>query len=85
MLGVFASVVPVGVAIGMIITSTTGVQSLISGLLGAFASGSFLYVALLGIIVEEFAGFDNLWRKFFCVIGGVFFMGIVSAITETAL
>lgn len=82
---VFATVVPVGIALGMIIAHATGVQSVLGSILGAYAAGSFLYVALLGMVVEEFSSFDNLWRKFCLVMGSVLLMGLISVISEVLL
>jgi len=75
---VFGLVVPVGIAIGLGLTQVGDLQNLFSSVLGAFAAGSFLYVVLLGILVEEFSGFSRLWTKFLLVMAGLVFMAILS-------
>jgi len=82
---VFGFVVPVGIAIGLGLTQVGGLQNLFSSVLGAFAAGSFLYVVLLGILVEEFSGFSRLWTKFLLVMAGLVFMAIFESLSTVYL
>lgn len=59
----FATVIPVGIIIGLLLTELSTVSVYISSVLGAYAAGALMYVGV-GVIVEEFSGNDDLWRKF---------------------
>lgn len=84
-LGALSLAIPVGVICGMLVSTAVGVQSVVASLLGAFASGCFVYVSLMGNIVKEFSGHKQLWRKLFVVLSSMTVMGAVSTVSEIFL
>lgn len=71
---------PLGVAIGTVLslvlnsTDTTMIEAIV----GAVASGTFIYVATIDILVEEFARDSDKYLKTFCCLVG---FGLMVALT----
>jgi len=62
---VYALAEPLGVGIGMIIVTFLkhGPLAYVEGCIGAFASGTFIYVATIDIMADEFARpLDKYWK-----------------------
>jgi len=49
-------------------------KALVSSLLNGFAVGVFMYISILGIIVEEFSSGHQLLQKFILVLVGAMAM-----------
>ena len=66
LLGVFAATTPVGILAGMLGASvlTGDAAALAEGSFNALAAGTFIYIAILGIIDEEFSKRDARMAKF---------------------
>ncbi len=77
---IFAIVAPIGVAIGFGVGEALEgeILGLVSSILNSFAVGVFLYVSILGVIVEEFSSKDYLIPKFFLALVGCAAMGCLS-------
>jgi zinc transporter ZupT len=73
LVAIFALMAPVGVAVGLLVKESLNdaARAVVSSLLNAFAVGVFMYIAILGIIVEEFSSGEQLLQKFFIVLIGV--------------
>lgn len=80
MLVVFSLMTPLGILLGMgCMELLTGrAEKIFEAGFDALAAGTFLYVALLDIIEEEFAGHENRTLKFAFVFGGLVVMAIVA-------
>jgi zinc transporter ZupT len=78
----FATVLPVGIIIGLALSQTGDSKDFVYAVTNGFAAGSFMYITLLGVIVEEFSGFNNLWSKFIVMICGIIGMGTVVIVTD---
>lgn len=80
MIFLFSSTTPLGIILGI------GVISLVTGraaqgfeaLFDALAAGTFLYVAVVDIIEEEFSKSHNQWIKFGLVAAGLGMMALVA-------
>lgn len=76
----FSFTTPAGVALGLgfdwLLGSASGrfFEAVFDGL----AAGTFLYIASLDILVEEFSGGARLWNKFFLVLGGLALMALLA-------
>jgi zinc transporter 1/2/3 len=69
MIVVFSGATPVGIALGMVlIMNSTGV---VEGVFGALACGTFVYIALSEIIVEEFSITSYKVSKYFAYWVGI--------------
>ena len=68
----FASIGPIGVVIGIVLSKTAG--EFIEGIFLNISTGTFLYVACSEVIVEEFSTPNLRYRKFL-----LYFVGIVFA------
>lgn len=79
---IFASISPIGVAIGIAISSS-GQSDLntITAVLISITTGMFLYVSMTEVIPEEFAKPQGKWWKFLFLVGGCAFMTYVSVLT----
>mmetsp|Transcript_20619 Transcript_20619/g.28947 ORF Transcript_20619/g.28947 Transcript_20619/m.28947 type:complete len:328 (-) Transcript_20619:24-1007(-) len=73
----YAAVTPAGIIIGLILSETLSGTALdiVSSILQAIAVGAFLYVAILGVVVEEFSNNANLLLKSFLFFVGLTCMG----------
>ena len=76
MIGIFASIGPIGMIIGLIITHMFS-EEYIEGIFLAISTGTFIYVSCSEVLVEEFEKKDNKKLKFFAfMIGGLFISGL---------
>jgi len=80
MIGIFSGVTPIGIFVGMILkTILSGyVAVLISSSLIAFAAGTFLYVAAVEVVAEEFENGQNKWTKLNLLLIGFAFMSALA-------
>ena len=67
-LGVFSLTAPIGIIIGMIVSSENGILNVI---FLSISGGTFLYVACSEIIVNEFARGNYRWAKVLFVSLGI--------------
>ena len=68
MILIFSFITPIGIIIGIILTSTS--DDLIAGIFLSISVGTFIYIACSEIITDEFAKKDNRCKKFFCFLFG---------------
>ena len=68
--GLFAAMSPLGVVLGAAF-ALDGEDSVTSGTIQAFAAGSFIYVALVEIILSEFDAGGDQGLKFVAMLAGV--------------
>lgn len=80
LLSIFAAVVPIGVAIGWGVVSSVDDQAhaTASAILNGFAVGVFMYISILGVMVEEFASGQRIYLKAALVILAAAAMGCIS-------
>ena len=80
---VFSSATPIGILLGIIVMSlvTGRTAQLFEALFDALAAGTFLYVAVVDIIGEEFSGKQRPVLKFTLVSMGLGVMALVAAWT----
>ena len=68
---IFAFIGPVGIAFGLILSSTA--SDTVEGIFLAISVGTFIYIACSEVIVEEFEKPDNKYVKFgMFMVGGIF-------------
>ena len=67
---IFALIGPIGMIIGLILSTTT--NELIEGVFLAISTGTFIYIACSEVIVEEFeSGGNKIWKFVLFIVGGV--------------
>ena len=67
---IFALIGPIGMIIGLILSTTT--NELIEGVFLAISTGTFIYIACSEVIVEEFeSGGNKYWKFVLFIVGGV--------------
>lgn len=72
---IFACVTPFGVLCGVMLNSTGGSHVVMMGaILNSIAAGTFIYIATMDIINEEFTYPEHRWTKFGCLLAGLFLM-----------
>lgn len=74
---VWSSMLPLGVILGTIVSlflSSTALLA-IQGFFVALAAGTFIYVAVVDIILQEFTDQSYKYPKFFLLVGGFIVMG----------
>ena len=76
----FALMTPVGIGLGEFTSSRIqGDASMIaSGVINAITEGTFLYIAIVYILHEEFESKERRWEKFALLMGGLAFMALLS-------
>lgn len=74
----FSLMTPVGIAIGLVVQSYAAHDSIISAILTSFASGTFLYVALVEVILPEFAHKRDKVPKLLLLLVGYCGMAIIA-------
>lgn len=76
----FSTTTPLGIILGLAVMSlvTGRAAQAFEALFDALAAGTFLYVAVVDIIGEEFAGHHNQWLKFALVALGLGLMAVVA-------
>lgn len=79
----YALMTPAGTFMGMILQQALKdnieATKIISAVLMAFAAGTFLYVAIVELIAEEFESLDNKWTKLNFMLLGFAFMTVLAA------
>jgi len=80
LLGLFVLMTPLGVVIGSVAsTAVTGAAaSPLEGIFDSVAAGTFIYVAILEVIAEEFAGAEDRWPKFTLIGAGLAMMALLA-------
>ena len=75
-----AMMTPLGVLIGALVVTLIppSVSEIVSALILAFASGSFIYIALVDILIVEFKTAHLKWAKFFFVLMGILFIALLT-------
>ena len=75
MVAIFALIGPVGIAIGLILS--TEANEFIQGIFLAISVGTFIYIACTEVLVEEFENPDHKYLKFLMfMLGGIFIGGL---------
>ncbi len=75
MVAIFALIGPVGIAIGLILS--TKANEFIQGIFLAISVGTFIYIACTEVLVEEFENPDHKYLKFLMfMLGGIFIGGL---------
>lgn len=79
----FSLMTPLGIALGWTMTAllSGATEQLAAVVFDALAAGTFLYVALLDIIQEEFASSEDRWTKFNLVGAGLGLMALLAVWT----
>lgn len=82
MIVLFSSVTPLGILIGMLLQTVLqgSTAAIISSILISFAAGTFLYVAIVEVIVEEFEKSEKKWTKLNLLLIGFAFMSVLLSI-----
>ena len=77
----FACATPIGIALGTVLSNLLSVPSgiVVEAVFDAIAAGTFLYVAVLDIINEEFTEPSSRWLKFVLLLFGLGLMAILAA------
>jgi len=76
---VFSLIAPIGIVIGILLTFyDPGALNIIQGVLGAIAVGAFLYVGILGVMVEEFSNSENLFSRVLLFTIGLTLISLLS-------
>lgn len=75
MVMIFALIGPVGIALGLILSTTAGDN--VEGILLAISTGTFIYIACSEVIIDEFENPNNKFIKFLMfMLGGIFTAGL---------
>jgi len=75
MVCIFAFIGPVGIAFGLILSTTA--SELVEGIFLAISVGTFIYISCSEVLVEEFENPDNKFIKFcMFMLGGIFIAGL---------
>lgn len=76
----FCFMTPLGIVIGSIATAAMSgrTEQIVEGVFDAVAAGTFLYVAVLAIIEEEFSLPHDRWLKFFLLTFGLGVMAVLA-------
>jgi zinc transporter 1/2/3 len=74
---------PLGVVIGSLASTvvTGAAASPLEGIFDSVAAGTFIYVAILEVIAEEFSAGEDRWGKFVLIGAGLALMGILAMYT----
>ena len=68
MILIFAFITPVGISLGMVLTSIS--NNTIAGIFLSFSVGTFIYIACSEVVIEEFANPENKYWKFLSFLLG---------------
>jgi zinc transporter 1/2/3 len=71
---IFVASTPLGVVIGLFLS---GENKIVLAIFMGISCGTFVYIACVEIIVEEFSVAKNKWWKLLCYLVGATFMGMV--------
>lgn len=79
-LTLFALMTPLGILLGEFVSSRIqgDTSMIVSGVVNAIAAGTFLYVAIVDILHEEFESRERLWEKFTLLVCGLALMVVLS-------
>ncbi len=82
LLVLFAFMTPLGVLLGQVLAETMSTQPalIFETIFNSLAAGTFIYVATLEVIGEEFAHGKNRWQKFILFGAGLGLMSALAAI-----
>jgi len=83
LISIYTLTEPLGILVGSLLTVFFEREAtlVIEGIAGAVASGTFVYVAVVDIMMEEFAiGRDKYVKAMFCLIGYGLMTSLVYAI-----
>ena len=83
MILIFAFITPVGIALGMALTSLS--NNTVAGIFLSISVGTFIYIACSEVIVDEFSNPDKKYYKFLSFLLGaaiVFALTLVEVYTE---
>lgn len=77
---IFCTMTPAGIVAGMVLhaTATQLADQQIEAIFNALAAGTFLYIAALDIMAEEFLRPAHKWRKFAWCLAGFGVMAVVA-------
>ena len=81
---IFAFITPIGIALGLILTSIS--NDYVAGIFLSLSVGTFIYIACSEVVVDEFSGNDKKWPKFLMfLLGAVVIVGfsMVELFTES--
>ncbi len=76
MILIFAFITPVGIALGMILTSMSG--NTVAGIFLSISVGTFIYIACSEVVIDEFDNPENKYWKFLSFLLGA---AVVVALT----
>eukprot|EP01114_Cavostelium_apophysatum_P013395 TRINITY_DN3238_c0_g1_i1.p1 TRINITY_DN3238_c0_g1~~TRINITY_DN3238_c0_g1_i1.p1 ORF type:complete len:388 (-),score=94.81 TRINITY_DN3238_c0_g1_i1:327-1490(-) len=81
LLSIFCAITPLGIFLGMALQKVLEgeIAILISSLLISFAAGTFLYIAIVEVIAEEFENGEDKWKKLNLLLLGFAFMAGLAA------
>jgi zinc transporter 1/2/3 len=76
----FALMTPLGIGLGEFVSSRIQgeTSTIVSGIINAIAAGTFLYVAIVDILHEEFESKERRWEKFALLVAGLAFMAVLA-------
>jgi len=76
----FALMTPLGIIPGVLVSSriTGDTATIVSGIIDALTAGTFLYVAIVDILGEEFEAREDRWAKFALLLCGLGLMGLLA-------
>lgn len=76
----FCAMTPLGIVLGILLHAgaTQAVDQRIEAVFNAVAAGTFLYIAALDIMAEEFLRPGAKWKKFGCCLTGFLIMAVVA-------
>ena len=77
---IYSLISPLGICIGLVMQSAGNAMILLSSIMSSYAAGIFLYVSLLGVIVEEFSGFTHLGKKLMLVLAGLTTIWVITVV-----
>ena len=79
-ISLFSLMTPLGVVIGLIFNAllTGAAERLFEAIFDALAAGTFIYIASLDIISEEFSSPERRWPKFISVGSGLGLMAVIA-------
>ena len=76
MILIFAFITPIGIALGMALTSLS--NNTVAGIFLSISVGTFIYIACSEVVIDEFANPEYKYPKFLCFLLGA---AIVIALT----
>jgi len=76
----FTIMTPAGIILGSVLSNifSNTISKELEGIFDSLAAGTFIYVAVLDIIEEEFSIPGNEWPKFLSIIIGFLLMSVLA-------